>query len=103
MCLSAPPEHYCPECDRGYRGETQRKWVLRVSDASLSYWDVNGLPPMEPSSLVYLFVTAVATIVIKPYFPSLPQRSVLSTPVGKGAGLNVTVDIEVNLTSFASF
>lgn len=35
--------------------------------------------------------------------PSLPQRSVLSTPVGKGTGLNVTVDMEVNLTSFASF
>lgn len=34
----------------------------------------------------------------KYYFSSLSlQRSVMRTPVGKGGGLNVTVDIEVNL------
>lgn len=30
------------------------------------------------------------------FFISFFQRSVLSTPVGKGAGLNVTIDIEVS-------
>ena len=34
------------------------------------------------------------------HLPSYPlQRSVMNTPVGKGGGLNVTVDIEVNLTN----
>lgn len=46
--------------------------------------------------LVWLVQTVVNRHVYG-FFIMSSQRSVMSTPVGKGGGLNVTVDIEVDL------
>lgn len=43
-----------------------------------------------------LHLLPVFTRLLPVVFISFFQASVLSTPVGKGAGLNVTIDIEVN-------